>query len=463
MATFSYYLDKPFKKGVNHLEVKKIIKANGSYSKFLNPLDNAIYAWLTLEGGIYMKVRTTERIAPKDWHFVLKKAKPTMAGGAILNERLDDLKSEVLKQYRYLITVNPNPTPTEIKKVLIDAVNGKTPNFNRKTFLERYDEYLNDVKTQLKRLSYNKLKSFKIVFEEYLEHTEKNPRHFFLESIDDEFNISFRNYLLEERGIVNNTASKYYEILKTFLRFWKRKGVFKQVNGDFENYSIKRDHADIIYLTQFEVNKILALDLSETPSLDKARDCFVFQIFTGQRYSDLRGLRSSDLMLNLDGSIDWHLHQVKGNKTKKVIIPLLPEALNVVQKYGLVEKSGFIKKLPVTSNQKLNEKIKVVCKRAEINQTITIVRYSGKKRIELSGEKWRYIGTHCGRKSFISLSLEKNMPMHLIMELSGHSNMRVIKNSYAGLSLSHLRSSLFSAWAIDKPTDDEKTRKLQHS
>lgn len=460
MATFSYYLDKPFKKGVNHLEVKKLIKANGNYIKYLNPHDNAIYAWLTLEGGIYMKVRTTERITPKDWHFVLKKAKTTMAGGAILNERLDDLKSEILKQYRLLVTTNPSPTPTEIKKVLVDAVSGKTPNFNKRTFLERYDDYLNEVKTQLKRLSYNKLKSFKIVFTEYLEFTEKNPRYFFLESVDDEFNISFRNYLLEERGIVNNTASKYYEILKTFLRFWKRKGVFKQINGDFENYSIKRDHTDIIYLTQFEVNKILSLQLSEEPSLDRARDCFVFQIFTGQRYSDLKGLRSSDLMLNVDGTIDWHLHQVKGNKTKKVIIPLLPEALNVVNKYTLLEKSNVIRKLPVTSNQKLNEKIKQVCKRAEINQKITIVRYSGKRRIEISGEKWQYIGTHCGRKSFISLCLEKDMPMHLVMELSGHTNMRVIKNSYAGLSLTHLRSTLFSAWSSESLDVDPKTKKL---
>lgn len=404
-----------------------------------------------------MKVRTTERIAAKDWNFILKRAKSTMAGGAILNERLDELKSEVLKQYRHLISANPQSNPDEIRKILRDAVDGRTPNFNKKTFLERYEEYLDEGRTQLKRLTYNKLKSFQKVFEEYLKHVNKNPRHFFLESVDDDFNISFRNYLLEERGLVNNTASKYYEILKTFLRFWKRKGVFKQTNGDFENYSVKRDHTNIIYLTQFEVNKIVDLDLVENPSLDRARDCFVFQIFTGQRYSDLLGLRSTDLMLNLDGSIDWHLHQVKGNKTKKVVVPLLPEAAKIVAKYGLLDKSPTPKKLPVLSNQKLNEKIKIVCQRAGIDQKITIVRYSGKKRVEISGEKWQYIGTHCGRKSFISLCLEKNMPMHLVMELSGHTNMRVIKNSYAGLSLSHLRSSLYSAWVTDEAKDDEKT------
>lgn len=450
-------------KGSNHLEIKKCIKDGKNYNRYLNPNETAIYAWLTFDGGRYMKMRTTEKVAAKDWDFTLKRAKRTMAGGSTLNDRLDDLKSEILKQYRLLIATNPNAVFDDIKKVLKDAVMGKTPSFNKKTFLERYDEYLAESKTQLKRLTYNKLKSFQAVFADYLKETNKNPKYFYLESINDEFNISFRNYLLEERGLVNNTASKYYEILKTFLRYWKSKGVFKQPNGDFENYSVKRDHVDIIYLSQFEVDKILALDLSENQPLDRAKDCFIFQIFTGQRYSDLRGLRSTDLLLNVDGTIDWHLHQVKGNKSKKVVIPLLPEATKIITKYGLLEKSLDPKKLPVLSNQKLNEKIKIICQKSGIDQNITVVRYSGKNRVETTGEKWTFIGTHCGRKSFISLCLEKSMPMHLVMELSGHTNMRVIKNSYAGLSLSHLRSSLFSAWLPSKSEDDEKTRRLSNS
>jgi hypothetical protein len=195
-------LDKPFNKGTNHLEIKKYIKEGKNYSRFLNPHDTSIYAWLTFEGSKYMKVRTTERLAAKHWEFSLKRAKKSMAGSAILNERLNSLKSEVLKQYRSLISTSPNASFEEIKVVVKDTIEGKSPNFNKKNFLERFDEYLIDRKTQIKRLTYNKLKSFRNVFTEYLSFINKKPNHFFMESINDQFNSSFRNYLLEGRKLV---------------------------------------------------------------------------------------------------------------------------------------------------------------------------------------------------------------------------------------------------------------------
>lgn len=464
MAAFHFYLDKPFRKGVNHLTVKTLIKGDGNYFKFLNPLDNSIYAWLSFDGGKYLKVRTTEKVEPKNWDFKLKRAKKSMAGSAQLNERLDKIKSDVLKNYRELILFNPNASLEEIKTSMKNSVHGSVPTFNRPTFLERYDEYLSDKKNEIKHYTYRKLASFKNVFEEYLEWAEIKPNHFYLESITDKWDTSFKNYLFEERELVNNTASKYYEIVKTFLRYWKRKGVFKQVSGDFETYSIKRDHKDIIYLTHFEINKLVNLDLSKERSLQKVRDCFAFQIFTGQRFSDLKALKSTDILLNVDGTMDWHLHQVKGNKSKKVIIPLLPEAMAIVRKYGLLEKGILPKKLPVLCNPLMNKRVKTICQRADINQTVTIVRYCRKKRVELTGPKWSFISTHAARRSFISNCLEKSIPMHLVMELSGHTNSRVIKNSYQGLSLSHLRSTFFTAWSTNEKSDEKgNSERLQNS
>lgn len=467
MASFSFYLDKPFKRGVNHLEVKKYIKEGKNYRKYLNPSDSAIYAWLTFDGGKYLKVHCCETISAWDWDFALKRAKRTMAGSAQLNERLEDLKAEILKQYRSLISSNPNASFEEIRTVAKNAVTGKTPTFNKKTFLERYSEYLDERRTEVKHLTYKKLKSFKTVFEEYLTWAGLKTNHFYLESINDDFNISFRNYLLEKRALVNNTASKYYEILKTFLRHCRRKGIFRQVSGDFETYSVKRDHKDVVSLTQFEIDKILELDFSDNAKLDHARDCFIFQIFTGQRHGDLEALKSTDIMLNVDGTRDWHLYQIKGNKPKKIIIPLLPEAEKILLKYGFFENPAIVRKLEVKYPGR-NKMIKSICELAKIDQIITIVRYSGKKRIELTGPKWEYAGkSHCARSTFITLCIEKGMPMHQVQEISGHTNSRVLQNSYLTVSRASSRSALFSAWMPDhkpeKSDDDEKTRRLQNS
>lgn len=460
MAAFAFYLDKPFKKGIDHRLVQRLVKSGKGYSAYLNPNDTAIYAWLTFPGKRSVKVNVAERIAARWWNFELGMPRRSMAGSATLIDRLEDLKAKILTSYRVLIAVNPNASLEELRDATKQAVKGVTPNFGRKTFLQFYDEYLLEKRTTVKELTLVKLASFRSVFIQYLDFVGKPSHNFFLESINDEFNISFRNYLLEERGVVNNTGSKHYECLKTFLRHCRRKGAFKQVNGDFEMYSIKRDHTDIIYLTQFEINQIINLDLEGQLSLSRVRDCFVFLLHTGQRYSDLAKLRSTNILRNLDGTFDWHLHQIKGNKPKKVIIPLLPEAIRVAYKYGLID-SKLPAKLPVLSNQKMNEKIKVICKMAGIKQLTTVVRYSGKNRRELTAEKWKLMTTHTCRRSFISLSLEKGMAMHLVQEISGHTNSRVIKESYAGLSTTHLRSSLFNAWVdVEKLEENDRTRRL---
>ncbi len=113
---FQFYLDKPFLPKVDKPLVQRLVKEGKNVNKYLNPNDTSIYAWLSFPGGHYIKVNTSERIAARWWDFKIKKPRRVMAGSATLSDRLEDLKHQILKGYRTLISINPHPTLDEIRE-----------------------------------------------------------------------------------------------------------------------------------------------------------------------------------------------------------------------------------------------------------------------------------------------------------------------------------------------------------
>ena len=83
-----------------------------------------------------------------------------------------------------------------------------------------------------------------------------------------------------------------------------------------------------IYLTDEEVNRIYALELNGLE--EKARDVFVLQCWTGQRFSDMQLLNTGVIKDSDNGKI---LEIVQKKRTHKVSIPLLPIALEILEKY----------------------------------------------------------------------------------------------------------------------------------
>lgn len=142
---------------------------------------------------------------------------------------------------------------------------------------------------------------------------------------------------------------------------------------------------------------------------------FLFQCFTGQRFSDIAEIKRDDIKNN-----SWYLHTYK---TKDIIeIPLTELALEILDKYKANEKP-----LPIISHQKTNQLLKEVCKLAGIDEPITIVRYRGNQRIEINKPKYEFISTHTARRTFVTLSLEKGMKAETIMEITGHKNYKTFK------------------------------------
>jgi integrase len=125
----------------------------------------------------------------------------------------------------------------------------------------------------------------------------------------------------------------------------------------------------------------------------------------------------------------------------KIIIPLAKRAIEIFQKIG--RKDGYL--FPCNSDAVTNRMLKEVAKAAGITEPIVQVKYSGVKRIEIEKPKFEFVSTHCARRTFTTLSLEKNMRPEIVMKITGHANYKTMEG-YMKLVDSVVKKEMPEAW-----------------
>jgi integrase len=260
---------------------------------------------------------------------------------------------------------------------------------------------------------------------------EKNSREKLrFDNISPLFFEKFYSFLIDKKKLLNNSAHKTIQFFKSFL-IWSNTNNFTD-NTSYKTFKSKSEQNEVIYLTEQELMALYNMKL-DSDRLGRVRDLFVFQCFTGVRFSDIENLSRDDIK----GST-WNL---RTQKTKDIIqIPLSGFALSILAKYGDWEKP-----LPVISNQKMNMYLKELCKKAKINDTVKIVQYRGKERIEKTFKKYEIIGSHTARRTFISLSLQKGMKPDVIMAITGHKTYRMMQK-YLKIADETKRDEMDKVW-----------------
>ena len=230
-----------------------------------------------------------------------------------------------------------------------------------------------------------------------------NKMDFNFEDINQHFYDGFVEYL-QSINFTANTIGKHIRKLKLMLNEAYKIGL--HTNNDYKNFYVFNEDVDNVYLTEDELAKIKDVDLSNSPYLDRVRDCFLLLAWTGCRFSDLNQITKTDFESSF-----ITLRQQKTDT--KVIIPLHPVVSEIFKKYNY--------KLPnEISNQRFNEYIKEVGKRADINNKEIITKTIGGKRQTTKHLKYELISSHTGRRSFCTNMYKRGLPTLMIMSISGH-------------------------------------------
>lgn len=145
----------------------------------------------------------------------------------------------------------------------------------------------------------------------------------------------------------------------------------KWISDDpFSGKRFKRTKSDRGFLTEPELQRVMALDLKAFPRLESVRDTFVFCCFTGLAFIDVCTLKRSDISTDADGSMWIRKNREKTDELS--VIPLLDVPQKIMRKYEnhpTVLTKGVV--LPVMSNQKVNAYLKEIADLAKIPKHLT--------------------------------------------------------------------------------------------
>lgn len=410
MANTNFYLKTPAD------------KKSESFNK-----ETIIYLFISYNGK-RLKMSIGESIKPSDWNSISQRAKRTMKGAANFNNHLDEIEAEAKRILREAITKKV----LNVGQYVTDGIReylGKGETTKDRTFSEIITEYL----------STKGLQNSKATIIKYgctLKHLTDFAREKKIRLNFEEINISFLErfsaYLINDKGQLNSSQSKYLKNIKTFLRWANERGYHD--NLQFTKFKVKEYQTDIIYLTENELMSLYNLDLTNNLKLAQVRDVLCFECFTGLRFSDVKRLRKENIK---NGTIS-----ITALKTRdKLNIPLNDYALEILNKYD--------GELPVISGQRTNEYIKDLGELAKIDEPTQITKYKGSEVITETIEKYKLITTHTGRRTFVTLSLEKGLRPEVIMAITGHKRYDTFKK-YIKLTDKVLKVEMNRVWSKSK-------------
>lgn len=213
---------------------------------------------------------------------------------------------------------------------------------------------------------------------------------------------NYYSFLLQH--MQNNTAIKTIKKLKTIIQLAIDEGYI--TTNPFK-LKIKEDKVIHNPLTIEEINIIKNKEIT-IPRVSKVRDLFLFQCFTGLAYADMVNLSKDNIKENM-----IIINRQKTNVQS--IIPLLPQALEILEKYDY--------NLPILSNQKFNFYLLEVGSICNIPQKLH---------------------THLGRHTFATLLINAGVNITTIARALGHSNTRITEKTYAKLNNETVREEILT-------------------
>jgi integrase/recombinase XerD len=171
-------------------------------------------------------------------------------------------------------------------------------------------------------------------------------------------------------------------------------------DNPFKKYQITYSKSTRTFLNEEELVAIETKEFDLT-RLEIIRDIFVFSCYTGLAYIDLKRLTTDHISVGMDGE-KW-IHFMRQKTSTPFSVPLLPKALELVEKYKDHPRSFQDQLLPVFSNQKTNAYLKEIATLCGVKKTLTF---------------------HIARHTFATtVTLTNGVPIETVSKMLGHTKL----------------------------------------
>lgn len=363
---------------------KSVVRKNGK---------SPIIGRITLNGE-RVEFSTKLNIESSKWSVEKGEAKGNSYETLIVNNDLNSIRMTLYTYYRNLSEKCEIITADKLRKMYTQT------KMYPQTLLTLFRKHNDD---ELKLVGYGRVmdtyEKYELAYRRVQEFMlfQYAKEDIYLENLNLQFVNDFEIYLRVNCKLSVNMTAKMIQFLKKVVKLARDLGI---IHFDpFFLHKTKWEKTEIEYLTQYEIKKIVEKEIT-IKRLDVVRDIFLFGIFTGLSYVDIRNLTVNNIQRQHDGSYWIITSRQKTNNS--VELPLLSIPQRIISKYE--EEREGIKLLPVMSNQKLNSYLKELADICGINKRLTF---------------------HVARHSFsTSIMLDHGVSIETLSKVLGHSNIR---------------------------------------
>ncbi|MEO8772540.1 MAG: site-specific integrase, partial [Ferruginibacter sp.] len=225
-----------------------------------------------------------------------------------------------------------------------------------------------------------------------------------IRKLDHPFIADFNFYLRTVKNCNNNSSVKYIKNFRKIIRTCLSNG---WLNKDpFINFKSKIKEVERTFLSEEELQTLHEKEF-KMDRLNQVKDIFIFSCYTGLAYIDAKFLTQQNIVVGIDGNYWIHTHRKKTDTPSH--IPLLPQALDIVEKYKKHPKAiSDSSLLPVLSNQKMNAYLKEIAICCGIEKELTF---------------------HIARHTFATtVTLSNNVPIESVSKMLGHKSLRTTQH-----------------------------------
>lgn len=361
------------------------------------PNQLSIYVRITVDGQ-RAEISLKRNIPSKEWDSSRNRGRGGSQRIRALNAYLDSVYGELLDCHKELLEENRVVSSNAIKsrylgeddnsKTLRELIKYHNENMSivlKKGTMKNYyttEKYLHRFLGKKRKVNDVRLKQLNYAFVTDFEHFLRNYRD------------SKKRLLLGNNGVMKH-LERFKKMLNLAVKLeWMDKNPFNQ-------FQLKYNKYDRQFLDEEELEQLESTELGNE-RLERIRDCFVFSCYTGLSYVDVKELNSNNIVKGIDGN---HWISTKREKTDKPVkVPLLPKALEILEKYmqcpEMENKEGL---LPISSNQKTNAYLKEIADSCDIDKNLTF---------------------HVARHTFATtVMLSNGVPIETVSKLLGHTKL----------------------------------------
>ena len=367
-----FYLKKNAPKKNGKVTVMCRITVNGKQSAFSTKLDISTTNWDLKYGRVLGKSREAQEV----------------------NGKLDNIRLGIEECYSKILKNEGAVNSAKLKNAFLGMESGEL------TFFKFYEQFIADFEKKVNsglrvqgthrryKTLLKHLRNFALIKYGYTD--------VMFNDLTSNFVQDFDYYLRDEQSLTHNTIWLYMIGFTTLCRLaMSRKHLAFNPFSEYKNTKKDKDRG---YLLRNELEQLVTFNCEKKKD-ELVKDLFVFSCFTGLSYSDLKGLKNSNLQDFFDGNQWIIVRRRKTSISSNVMLLDIPKM--IIEKYAGMAKDGKV--FPVPSNGSINDRLNTISQQIDClkNKKVTF---------------------HLARHTFATLFLSEGVPLESLSKMLGHKN-----------------------------------------